>query len=262
MRNAMFRCIILSALAAMSGCRGLSPDWSGTWKLNVPKSSFRDQATMVISISTDGEYRYDDELVSNTFRCDGEYRPIPIGNNRTQACVQSSATTLDRTRMENGVKTNTYHWELSPDGKTFTSTATAFRPSGPIIMGQLLATRMSGSNNFAGEWKETTYSRPPEELKLRLDSRYLHISYPDLGNYVDAPLNGADAAVHGPLAPEGLTYAVRLAGRHEISILKKRNGEPVNRGTFMLSDDGRVVTESWWSSGRPGDESTFVYDRQ
>jgi hypothetical protein len=260
MRIAKLSCIIVCALTATSGCRNLSADWNGTWRLNVPKSTFRDLAITVISISADGEYRSDDGFVSNKFRCDGVYRPI--GNNRTQACVKSSATTLDRTRMENGVKTNTYHWELSPDGKIFTATATVFRPGGSVIMGQLVAKRISGSDGFAGEWKETTYSQPPAEFKLSLDSRYLHISYPSLGHYVDAPLDGGDAAVYGPLAPEGLTYSVRLAGRHEIYILKKRNGEPVNNGTLMLNDDEKVVTESWWVPGRLGDKSTFVYDRE
>ena len=262
MRNAKFGCIIFCALAVASGCRVLSPDWNGTWRLNVPKSSFHDQAITIISISADGEYRYDDGFVSSTFRCDGVYRPIPIGNNRAQACVKSSATTLDRTRMENGVKTNTYHWELSAGGKIFTATATAFRPSGPVIMGQLVATRISGSNDFAGEWKNTSFSPPPSELTLKLDSQFLHISYPSVGNYIDAPLTGADAAIHGPLAPEGMTYSLRLAGRREIFILVKRDGKHLNQGSLELSHGGTVVTESWWTPGRSGGGSTFVYERK
>jgi hypothetical protein len=258
-RNARFGCIIFLALAATSGCRVLSQDWNGTWRLDVPKSSFHDQ-TITISMSADGEYRYDDGFVSNTFRCDGEYRPII--NNRTQACVKSSTTTLDMTRVENGVKTNTSHWELSAGGNIFTATATAFRPSGPVVTGQLVATRVSGSNDFAGEWKDTSFLQPPPELTLRLDSRYLHISYPNRGNYVDAPLNGAAAAVQGPLAPEGMTYSLRLAGRREISILTKRNGKPLKQGSLELSHDGTVVIESWWTPGHPGGGSTFVYERK
>ena len=261
MRNARFSCIIFCALAAISGCRVLSPDWNGTWKLNVPKSSFQDQA-ITISILADGEYRYDDGFVSSTFRCDGVYRPIPIGNNRTQACVKSSATTLDRTRMENGVKTNTSHWELSAGGKTLTMTATAFHPSGPVNMGQLVATRISSSNDFAGEWKDRSFLQPPPELALRLDSQDLHITYPSVGNYVDAPLNGADAAVQGPLAPAGVTYSVQLAGRREISILTRRNGKPLKQGSLELSGDGRVITESWWAPGHPAEKSTFVYEKK
>jgi hypothetical protein len=259
MRIAKLGCIIVCALAATSGCRNLSADWSGTWKLNVPKSTFRDQA-ITVSISTDGEYRYDDGFVSHAFRCDGRYQPI--GNNRTQACVRSDATTLDITRMENGVKTNTYRWELSAGGKILTMTATALRPSGPVTMGKLIASRISGSNDFAGEWMDTSFLQPPLELTLGLDSQYLHISYPSLGNSVDAPLNGSDVAVDGRLAPEGVTYSVQLTGRREISILKKRNGKPLNRGSLNLSDDEKVLIESWWASGRLGDKSIFVYDRE
>ena len=259
MRNARFGWVAFCALAATSGCRALSGDWNCTWKLNVPRSSFQDQA-ITISISADGEYRYDDGFVSDTFRCDGKYRPI--ANNRTQACVKSSATTLDRTRMENGVKTNTSHWELSAGGKTLTMTATAFHPSGPGIMGQIVATRISGSNDFAGEWKDTSFLQPPPELTLRLDSQYLHISYPSVANYVDAPLNGADAAVQGPLAPEGMTYSVQSAGRREISILTKRNGKPLKQGSLELSGDGSVIMESWWAPGHPAEKSAFVYEKK
>jgi len=261
MRNAWFGCIVFCALAAISVCRAPSGDWNGTWKLNVPKSSFQDQA-ITISILADGEYRYDDGFVSDTFRCDGEYRPIPIGNNRTQACVKSSATTLHRTRMENGAKTNTYHWELSAGGKIFTATATAFHPSGPVIMGQLVATRISGSNDFAGEWKDTNFLQPNPELTLKLDSQYLHISYPNRGSEVDVPLNGPDAAVHGPLAPQGMTYSVQSVGRREISILTKRNGKPLKQGSLELGGDGRVITESWWAPGHPAEKSTFVYEKK
>jgi hypothetical protein len=258
-RNSKLGCIVLCALAATAGCGVPSSDWNGTWKLNVPKSTFRDQA-ITVSISADGEYRYDDGVVSHPFRCDGEYRPML--DNRTQNCVKSSETTLDMTRIENGVKTNTYHWELSADGKIFTITGTTFRPSGPAITGQLIATRISGSNDFAGEWKATSAILPAPELTLRLDSRYLHISYPNRGQDVDVPLNGADATVHGPLAPEGVTYSLRLVGRREISVEKKRDGVPFNLGSLKLSDDGKIVTESWWTPDRLGEKSTYVYERK
>jgi hypothetical protein len=262
MRNTRFGCIILCALAATVGCRTPSKDWNGAWKLNAPtKSSFQDQV-ITISISADGEYQYDDGFVSSTFRCDGEYRPIPIGNNRTQACVKSSPTTLEKTRMENGVKTNTFHWELSAGGKIFTATATTFRPSGPVITGQVVATRISGSNNFAGRWKATSIIQPPPELTLRLDSQFLHITYPSVGNYVDAQLNGADAAVQGPLAPEGVTYSVRLAGPQQIFVLVKRDGKALTQGSLELSDNGRSITESWRTPNQPADKTTFVYEKK
>ena len=199
MRNAWFGWVIFCALAATLGCRAPSPDWNGTWKLNPAKSSFQGPI-FTISISADGEYRYDDGSSSFTFRCDGKDRPI--GKNRTRACVKSSATVLDLTQKENGVKTNANHWELSADGKVLTSTATEFRPSGPVITVQVVASRMSGSNDFAGQWRDTSYLQRHADMTLRLDSQTLHISYPSAGQYIDAPLDGVDAVVHGPHAPE------------------------------------------------------------
>jgi hypothetical protein len=259
MRNARFSCIIFCALAAIAGCRAPSPDWNGAWKLNTSKSSFQGPV-FTISISADGEYRWDDGRSSITFRCDGKDRPIE--KNRTRACVKSSATALDLTQKEYGVKTRVSHWELADDGKFLTSAATEFRPSGPVITGQVVASRMSGSNDFAGQWRDPSYLQRHAEMTLRLDSQTLHISYPSAGQYVDAPLDGVDAAIHGPHAPEGVTYTVWVVGRREISTLTKRDGKTLTQGSLELSNDGRVITESWWNPSQPADKGTFVYERK
>lgn len=260
LKDACVGWIVSCALAAtLVGCRAPSPDWNGTWTLNPSKSSFQGPI-LTISISADGEYRYDDGSSSFTFRCDGKDRQI--GKNRTQACVKGSATTLDLTRKENGAKTNAYHWELSAGGKVFTATATAFRPSGPVTTGQVVASRISGSNGFAGQWQDATYLQQHADMTLKLDSQTLHISYPSAGQYIDAQFAGLDLPVHGPHAPEGVTYSARLVGRREISTLTKRNGKPLTQGSLELSDDGRVITESWWNPGQPVDKGTFVYERK
>lgn len=260
MRNVRFGCVVVCALAAIFvGCRRApSPDWNGTWKLNPSKGDFQGPI-LTISISADGEYHYDDGSSSFTFRCDGRDRPI--GKNRTRACVKSSTTVLDLTQKENGVKTGTSHCELSRDGKVLTVTATSFRPVSPVVTGQLVAERVSGSSDFAGQWRDTSYLRRHADMVLRLDNEALHIRYPSAGLYIDAPLGGIEAAVHGPNAPEGMTYAAQLVGRREIDTVTKRNGKPLTQGSLELSDDGRVITESWWSPSQPADKGTFVYEK-
>lgn len=250
---------VFLALAFSSACnaRQPSPDWNGTWKLNSSKST---GPFVTISISADGEYRYDNGVSSFTFRCDGEDRQI--GRNRTEDCVKGSATTLDLTRKENGVKTNAYHWELSADRKVLTATATAFRANGPVTTGQVLASRMSGSDDFAGQWRDTIYLQRHADLTLRVDSQTFHESYPRAGQYVDAPFDGVDAAVQGPQAPEGVTSSVRLAGRREIHTLTKRNGKVLTQGSLELSKDGSTITDSWWNPDRPTDNGVFVYEKQ
>jgi hypothetical protein len=150
MRNAWLGWAVFCALAAILGCRAPSPDWNGTWKVNPAKSSYQGQI-LTISISADGEYRFD-EKSSHTLRCDGKDRPI--GNNRTLVCVKGGATALDITVKENGVKTRATHDELSTDGKIFTTTVTELRPNGPMVTSQIVFSRLSGSNDFAGEWRD------------------------------------------------------------------------------------------------------------
>jgi hypothetical protein len=99
-------------------------------------------------------------------------------------------------------------------------------------------------------------------MTLSLDTQTLHIGYPSAGQYIDAPLDGVDAAMRGPHAPEGLTDAVRLVRRREISILGKRNGKVVEQDSLELSNDGRVITYSWWNPDRPTGKGTFVYEKK
>ena len=217
MRNAWHRWIVFCALFVTQGCRAPSPDWDGTWKLNFAKSSFQG-TVFTISTSADGEYHYDDGRSSFTLQCDGKYRPI--GNNRTRVCVKSGARVLDIIQKENGVKTKATRWELSSDRKNSTSTVTEFRPSGPIMISQTNLSRLSGANDFAGQWRDTSYLQQHADMTLRLDNQALHIDYPDTGQYIDAPLDGVEAAVRGPHVLEGMTYSARPVERREIRTLR------------------------------------------
>jgi hypothetical protein len=221
MRNAWLGWVVFCALVATLGCRAPSPDWNGTWKVNPTKSSYQGQV-FTISISADDEYRFD-EKSSHTLRCDGKDRPI--GNNRTQMCVRSGVTGLDITQKEDGVRTRATHDELSTDGKVFTTTVTEFRPNGPVVTSRLVFSRLSGSNDFAGEWLDTGYLQQHADMTLRLDNQALHIDYPSVGQHIDAPLDGVEAAVRGPHVLEGATLAVRPAGNREFLIVTKLRGK-------------------------------------
>ena len=259
MRSARFGWVVLFALVATSGCRRApSSDWNGTWKLNPIKSSYQGQV-LTISTSTDGEYRFD-ESSSHTLRCDGKDRPI--GNNRTLLCVRSGVTALDIILKENGVKTSATHDELSTDGKVFTTTVTEFRPNGRAITSQIIFSRLSGSNGFTGQWRDTSYLQQHAEMLLRLDNKVLHIDYLTAGQQIDAPLNGDDAPVRGPHVLEGSTHAVRPVGRREFQTVTKHQGKVFSQGTLELSKDGRTITDSWWNPNKPAAKSTLVYERQ
>jgi hypothetical protein len=259
MQKAWFSWVIFCILAATLGCRAPSPDWNGAWKVNLSRGSFQGPI-FTVSGSADGEYRYDDGKSNFTFRCDGKERSIR--KNHTGACVKSGATMLDLTQKENGVKTTTSHWELSAGGRVLTVTGTTFRPGVPVITTRVVASRMAGSNEFAGQWRDTSYLEQHADMTLRLESQTLHIVYSRGGQYIDAPLDGADAPVRGPHAPEGTTYSVRLAGRREFLTLTKHNGKALTQGSLELSRDGKIISESWWKPDQPTGKGTLVYEKR
>jgi hypothetical protein len=231
MRTLRFGWIVLFALIATLGCLAPSPDWNGTWKLNPTTSGYKGQV-LTISILPDGEYRFY-ENSGRTISCDGKERPI--GNNRTGVCIKSGTTVLDITQKENGVKTRATHDEISTDGNAFTTTVTEFRPNGPVITSRIVFPRVSGSNGFEGKWRDTSFLREDADITLRLDNQVLHIDYSIAGQRIDAPLDGVESMVRGPLS--GMTYALRVAGRRRFLTATKRDGSVLNYGSLVLSRD-------------------------
>lgn len=260
MRNARFGWVVFCALVATSGCRRVpSPDWNGTWKVNPSKSNYQG-AVLTISVSADNEYRFD-ESSSHTIRCDGKYQPM--GNNRALTCTKRGVAALDITLKENGVKTRATRDELSSDGKVFTTTMTVFPPNGPVFTSQIIFSRLSGSNGFAGQWRDTSYLQQHADMTLRLDNQALHIDYPSEGQQIDATLDGAGAPVRGPQAPEGTTtLSVRPDGSREFLVTTKRNGKVFSQGSLKLSNDGRAITNTWWNPDRPNVKGTLVYEKK
>jgi len=261
MKNAWHGWAVLCALTATLDCRTASPNWNGTWKLNPTKSSYQGQV-LTISISPDGEYRFDESSIF-TLRCDGKDRPL--GNNRTLVCVTTGATVLDIVQKENGVKTRATHDELSPDGKVFTTSVTKFRANGPTLTSQIVFSRLSGSNGFAGQWRDTSYLQQHADMTLKLDSQALHIDYPIAGQHIDAQLNGVDSAVGGLHAPAGTTFAARAAGNREFVTETKRYGKVFSQGALKLSNDGKTIKtiiNSSWKPDRPSEIGTLVYEKR
>jgi hypothetical protein len=258
--SAKFSWVIFLALSlTLVGCRTPSSDWNGTWKLNTSKSSFQGPV-FTITISPSGEYHYDDGNSDVSIVCDGKDRPLRPGV--TRSCAKRSPSTLDIIRKENGVETSESRWELSDDGSVFTVTATEIRPTGPVVTNQTVSSRVSGSGDFAGQWRQTSYLQKHDVLTLSLNGEVLKIAYPNAGQYVDAPLDGADTPVRGPHAPDGTSYSVRVAGGREFLVVIKRNGKILTQGSLQLSGDGGAVTDSWGDPQGAAAEGSLVYERE
>jgi hypothetical protein len=160
------------------------------------------------------------------------------------------------------MKATTSHWELSAAGKVLTSTVTEFRPNGPVIRSQTTFSRVSGSSDFSGQWRDTSYLQEHADMTLRLDRQALHVGYPSAGQYIDAALDGTDTPMRGPHAVQGVTYAVQRVGNRELAFLTKRSGKILTQDALELSNDGRTIIDSWWNPDRPSNKGTLVYEKQ
>lgn len=253
--------LVLAGLSAVAsfGCFGAPPTWNGRWKLNQSNSTIPGPS-FVITQSSAGEYHFDEGSYSYSFRCDG--KEYPTTPHRTLSCLQMSASVIETTTKENGVKVSTGHLELSADGKMLTSNRTSVLSDGSVKSTQNAYSRSSGSTGFAGGWKDTKRLESRPQLLLALDQQQLHISFSEGGQYIDLPLDGSDALMHGPSVPQGLTMAVKPRGPREFLTQKKMGDNVVNQGFLRLSMDGRTLLEEYWRPSQPEQKARLVYDKQ
>jgi hypothetical protein len=242
------------------GCSGVaSPLWNGTWKLNQSKSSIPGP-DFSIAILPVGEYLYDNGTYSYKFFCDGKEYPARLGH--TISCLQTSASAIETTHIDNGTKVGLAHWELSADGKMLTIKGTSIQADGSAKPTEQVFSRTSESIGFAGGWRNTKRLESRPTMLLTLNERSLHMAFSGTGEYVDVPLDGSDAPMHGPGMPQELTLAVKVIGPREFLTLKKFGGKLANEGSLKLTTDGRTLIEEYWNPKRPERKATLVYDRQ
>jgi hypothetical protein len=250
-------CIGLILIPAVS-CRGASPDWNGTWKLNPAKGDIPGPS-IVVSISPDGMW-HNRSLGGTTanFRCDGtEYQSTDI---LTINCTQVNSSEAEITGFKNGSKLFVARWELSPDGRFLSVKSTTFHADGSVKVKEKRYARTSGSVGFAGGWKNVNpLEEAPSIQKISLQGHTLHRSLPENDRQVDVRLDGTDAALG---EPPGATLALEERSPREFSSTMKLYGQVVSLGYWQISADGRSLTESYWVPSSPNEKAVLVYEKQ
>src|SRR6202044_2038183 len=116
-------CIGLILIPTVS-CRGASPDWNGTWKLNPAKGDIPGPS-IVVSISPDGTWHNSSRGgASLDFRC--ARKDYQANHILRINCTQVNSSDAKLTGFKNGAKLFVAHWELSPDGKALSVNSNSF----------------------------------------------------------------------------------------------------------------------------------------
>jgi hypothetical protein len=248
-------------LALAVSCRGASPDWNGTWKLDPAKSDIPGP-TIVVSISPDGMWRNSGGSGNTAnFRCDGKrYQATDV---LTSICEQADSSHVEITLFKDGSKVSTANWELSSDGKVLSIKSTGFQADGAVSLKDHRYSRISGSVGFAGGWKnENPLEAIPSIRQISLQGHTLHQSLPEKGIYIDVTLDGTDAVIHGPLSSPESSIALEERGSREFSQTMKMHGKIVSVGYWRISADGRSLTDSYWVPSSPSEKAVLVYEKQ
>lgn len=257
--NLLIVAVLLTAWLT-SRNRPPSPDWNGTWKLNAARSVVP-APTMQVSIAADGTYHSKAGGSDTHFRCDGKEREA--SEILTAFCTQKNGSDLEITAFRNGSKVFIAEWKLSADGNLLTVQSTRFHTDGSVKVKESRYARTSGSNGFAGGWKDVNpLDGSALTWEISAGKKAVHFSYPDREIHADALLDGTDTAFQGQLASPGWTIAVVKRGPREFDLTNKMHGTVARVGYWRISDDGRSLTESYWVPGRSNDKLTRVYDKQ
>jgi len=252
--------LILSISVLIFGCKRVSDEWGGSWKLDPAKCQLS-KSNFQIALSGQGQYVIDYGTHKEHFRCDGqEYSLMP---GKTISCIQHSASAFDSIAKSNGTFLNTAHWELSADQKRLSIKMTAPQSHGPVRSKEIVYERTAGTSGFAGAWRDVnSLSDRPQFLVLTVHGRYLHYSFPELNQYANVEMNGADAVWNGPNTPKGSTIAMKVLDRRNVLVFRKINGRIFNQGSMNISPDGHTLTEEFWGPDRPDLKTILVYEKQ
>ena len=248
-----------SLLTLSSGC-GPPSVWSGSWRLDQSRSS-EPGPTFTLSILASGEYRYAIESSGYNFRCDG--KDYPATPTYTLSCVQKGATALESVTKRNGTTLATADWELSADNKTLTIKSTATDPKETGKSSENVYDRLTGTTGFAGDWRNPkALESRPQILYLSRRWQSMHFAYPQARQYTDAPLDGSDAIIHGPLMSEEFTMSLKPNGPQEFLQTYKHNGQIFRQGTLRIGGDWKTVFNESWRPESPNQKTVLVFQKQ
>lgn len=250
-------CISFSIL--VSGC-GPPSVWSGNWKLDQSRSSEPGPA-FTISIPSLGEYRYSIERSGYNFRCDGKDYPATSGY--TFSCLQKSPSEFESITKRNGTTLATADWDLSPDNRKLTIRSKTADPKAPVKSSQNVYDRLTGTTGFAGDWRNPKILETrPQVLYLSRRWESLHFAYPEARQYTNAPLDGSDAVIHGPLMSDDFTMSLKPNGPQEFLQTYKQKGEILREGTLRIADDLHTLTIESWHPENPSQKTVLVFTKQ
>jgi hypothetical protein len=252
--------LIALAVLTSGALAQAAPPYAGRWKVNPDKSDFG-QLTVLYEALAGGDYKATMDGVSYTFKADGKERPTPWGN--TAAWKSINAATWEVVNKVNGKLFSTDTVKLSPDGKTLTIETKLIKASGETSSDRMTLQRVGAGTGLAGKWQAANMkSSSPGSIDISAKGTDgLLLKFVDQNGVCDAKFDGKDVPASGSLWPSGWTCSVTKSGDRAFDLVFKKEGKPMYKSTFTVSEDGKTLTETG-GSVNTAEKIKVVYERQ
>jgi hypothetical protein len=229
----------------------------GTWKANMAKSDFAG-TTITYQKLPGGEWQATADGISYKFRMDGKDYSDNLGD--TAAWKALDTYTWQTAWKVNGKLVYTDTLRIGAGG-VLTISSKGTKPSGEPIDQKITSQRVSGGPGLAGTWKsKAIQDNAPEVIQLAAMTGGRLLFRNSYGSECSGKTDGTDQPCKGPLIPTGWTAVVTASGRHLTSTLKK-DGKPLYRYDYTVSEDGKTLTQVGGALST-NEKVKVVFDRQ
>jgi hypothetical protein len=168
--------------------------------------------------------------------CDGKPHQNPDG---TQQTCTKAAGSYEISLAKDGKTIRKTTIALSADGKRTTRTAHVLGDEPYTIT--TVSERQSGGPGYGGVWKEVSFteSRETGVLKIKVAGDSISFQETDMPKPVECKLDGTPTKTS-----DVGTVSIKKVDAHTLKVTYNSNGKVGRENTFLLSADGKSISET------------------
>lgn len=216
----------------------------GTWKQDTARSklgavtrTYEQKGDSIESITGDTRF---------TYKIDGQEHPADLPG-RAMVWKKTGTNTYDVVATMNGKEFFTSKREISADGKTLTETTTMKNPAATDVVVWERLSGKSSAEPLIGTWRSD-----PARSKVQASGYILRMQPSDDGIQVffgsateyRAKFDNQEQPLSGKTAASGTTVSLKRINDRSFEEITHRNGKQTYTRRYVLSQDGRTLTQT------------------
>ena len=227
---------LMCLVALNRSCVAQANPWDGSWKMDNSSLKYAGP-TFSVATDADGFTTTRGGTAAPKVVCDGKPQTTPDG---MLTCTKSGTGYAIEVTKDGKTARKTM-LSVSADGKTRTSKNESFPSDDKPFTITVISTRVSGGPGMAGEWKEMKVieSNDTGILAIKVTGDSVAFRETDQDKATICKLDGTETKIGG-LG----TMSVKLVDPHTLKVTYSSGGKVRRENTFVLSADGKTITET------------------